>query len=107
MYRCMEQAAAAMGATVETQRQTRYYPYTLDINSPVVTRFIKACETMDLPCRLQSGGGGSDNNVLVRHGIMGMVLSCGMMQIHSCREEISICDLANMAKLVETLLDLP
>ncbi len=107
MCRCMEQAAAAMGAAVEIQRQTRYYPYTLDTGSPVVTRFAKACEMLNLPCRLQSGGGGSDNNVLVRHGIMGMVLSCGMMQIHSCREEIAIDDLADMATLVETLLDLP
>lgn len=107
MCACMEAAAASMGAAVTISRDVRYHPYELDKNDPVVVRFTEACRLLGLPCRLESGGGGSDNNVLMRQNVTGMVLSCGMMQVHSCREQISIRDLVNTARLVETLITLP
>lgn len=107
MCACMEQAAADLGASVKIHRRTAYYPYEVDSSSPVVRRFLAACGQLGMTGRLETGGGGSDNNVLVRRGISGMVLSCGMNQVHSCHENISIADLVLTARLVEKLIELP
>lgn len=104
---CMEQAAADMGATVHIRRQQSYAPYRIASDSPVVQRFTEACARLSLPVHLEAGGGGSDNNVLVLHGITGMVIACGMDQIHSCQEQLPIRDLVNTARIVEQLIELP
>ena len=107
MCACMEEAAAGMGATVRISRRATYHPYQIDDHGPLVERFRTACNLLGLQARLEAGGGGSDNNVLVLHGIDGMVLSCGMRQVHSCQEHILIDDLVMTARLVEKLIELP
>lgn len=71
---------------------------------PVVKRFKRACEKLDLPGRTTYTLGGSDNNILALHGITGIVLSCGMQQVHSTREFAQIEDLMAGAALVAELL---
>lgn len=104
---CMENAAAELGATVRISRRATYHPYRIDENGPLVKRFGTACSLLGIDARLEAGGGGSDNNVLVLHGISGMVLSCGMRQVHSCQEHIPVDDLVMTARLVEKLIELP
>ena len=48
--------------------------------------------------------GGSDNHNFVKNGIHGIVLSCGMQEVHSVREYIAIEDLIKGAQLVAELI---
>jgi tripeptide aminopeptidase len=104
MRACMEQGAAETGARVSIKEVTSYHPYQVNPEHPVVGRFVRACAKLGLPGKLSTSGGGSDNNVLMQHGIAGIVLTCGMQQVHSCSENISILDLVNTARLVEELI---
>ena len=51
--------------------------------------------------------GGSDNNILMLHGLTGIVLSCGMRNVHSTREYTCAEDLVKGAQLVAELLKDP
>ncbi len=70
----------------------------------VVSRFVRACEKLGLPGRLTYTLGGSDNNILALHGITGIVLSCGMREVHSTNEYTEADDLVRGAELVAALL---
>lgn len=104
MRSAMQLAADQSGARLVIHESRSYEPYQVDREHPVVRRFVKACGLTGLPVRLGATGGGSDNNILALHGIVGIVLSCGMMKVHSCQEEISIRDLVDTARLVEALI---
>ncbi len=104
MCASMRRGAASTGARLEVHEVTSYQPYEISPEHPVVRRFVDVCETIGLPVRLAATGGGSDNNILALHGIAGIVLSCGMMKVHSCQEEISVRDLVDTAKLVRGLI---
>ena len=71
---------------------------------PVVKRFERACAKLGLPGRTKSTLGGSDNNILALHGITGIVLSCGMYNVHSTQEYALVEDLVKCAELTAELL---
>ena len=72
--------------------------------SPGRGSFQRACRTLGLPGGLTCTLGGSDNNILLLHGLMGIVLSCGMRSVHSTREYTCAEDLVKGAQLVAELL---
>ncbi len=104
MTDAMLRAADQTGAKVETTRKPSYLPYEIRPDHPVVRRFEKACHNNNLPVRLVSTGGGSDNNILALHGIDGIVISCGMTDVHSRDESVSIDDLVTVTRLVRSLI---
>lgn len=107
MIACMQEAADQYGAKLDVDRVLTYVPYAVSEDSPVMVRFNKACQALGLSCQATGGGGGSDNNVLVLHGIEGLVLATGMTNCHSVNEQISIRDLVDTARLVEQLILIP
>ena len=78
--------------------------YDVPDDHPVVRRFKRACEKLGLPGDLTGTLGGSDNNILALHGITGIVLSCGMRDVHSTAEYTEADDLVRGARLVAELL---
>ncbi|MDD2533173.1 MAG: M20/M25/M40 family metallo-hydrolase [Eubacteriales bacterium] len=104
LCQAMTEAAERMGATVDAQIVTSYYPYQVKATDSVARRFIAACEQIGLAPRLTTTGGGSDMNVLSRAGISGMVLSCGMQQVHSNQEFLIAQDLAVLTDLVMAII---
>lgn len=104
MRAAMQAGADETKARLQIQENTSYLPYQIAADRPVVQRFISVCSKLGLPLRLTATGGGSDNNVLALHGIEGIVLSCGMMNVHSCQEQIAVRDLVDTARLVQGLL---
>lgn len=82
--------------------------YVLDmsgkVGSAVVERFRRVCKKQGLSGKLVKTFGGSDNNSFARHGILGLVLSCGMYQVHSAREYTKTEDLLAGARLVAGLV---
>jgi len=107
MVDCMELAAAGAGASVTVQTHASYHPYRVDPDQPVARRFQDACIAIGKSARLIATGGGSDLNVLSRAGLSGMVLSCGMQQVHSNAENLALDDLSDLVLLLQALVDAP
>ncbi len=99
-----EETAAWYFASAEVKSTVRIRSYRTEENSPAVRHFLRACEALGFPGDRIRTFGGSDNNNLAQHGIQGLVLSCGMTDMHSTRESIRTEDLVNGARLVAELI---
>ena len=78
--------------------------YQIDRDASVVKRFERSCKALGIEPELVTTFGGSDNNNFVRHGIQGIVLSCGMFQVHSTKEYALVEELKKGAALVAELI---
>ena len=74
--------------------------YRIPEEHPVVRRFLRACGRLGLPGDTTVTLGGSDNNILLLHGLTGIVLSCGMRGVHSTAEYTCAEDLLKGAELL-------
>lgn len=92
-------------ATYQLTSNIECYAYEIEKDSEVVKRYIDACEKLELPLTLTKTFGGSDNNNLVRHGIEGIVIACGMEQVHSCNEYTSVDALVKSTNLLLKLME--
>jgi tripeptide aminopeptidase len=104
LERIFSETVQGTGAEVEVEMQVHVHAYQTDKKSPVVRRFTNVCRKLGLPGTLTKTFGGSDNNPFALHGIDGIVLSCGMNQVHSVQEYTSVEDLVLCAKLVAGLI---
>lgn len=94
------------GAEFTLETTINIEAYRIEENESVVQRFVKACGELDIPFELMDTFGGSDNNVFVKNGIRGIVLSCGMYQVHSVKEYALVSDLERGAELVGRLVSM-
>ena len=99
---CLE--GDTVGASVKFSHKVCIKAFDIPEDRPVVRRFVSACEKLDLPGNLIRTHGGSDNAVYVDRGIDGIVLSCGMYDVHSVGEYSFVEDLVIGAELVEALI---
>lgn len=104
MKSCVIKAAELWGGQVQIDEHVSYLPYAIDRNSKVVQRFNEACKAVGIVPSYDKTGGGSDNNVLNQHAIEGIVISCGMNDVHSVNENISVEDLIMTARLTYALI---
>lgn len=102
--RVFETAAKETGAQIEVQYETYLTAYQLSEEEPVVKNFREVCEQLSIECQLTSTFGGSDNNSFLKHGIRGIVLACGMNQVHTASEYSSVDELVKCAAIVAGLL---
>ncbi len=99
-----EKTAAEAGAVCSFQTEIQMTAYETDRDAPVTQRFLGACQRLGLKGELIETYGGSDQNNFALHGISGLVLSCGMREVHSVREYIFTEDLVMGAGLVAELV---
>jgi tripeptide aminopeptidase len=78
--------------------------YDVSGEDPVVKKFLRVCKDLDYPSKLIATFGGSDNNNFVRNNITGIVLACGMQQVHSCEEYTYVEDLEKCSRIVMGLM---
>ena len=97
-------AEHAGNAEIDFRVEPHLTAYRVPKDHPVVRRFQRACEKLGLPGSLTGTLGGSDNNILMLHGLTGIVLSCGMQNPHSTGEFTCVDDLVKGAELVAELL---
>ncbi len=102
--RICEDTAAGFGAVVRVDSRLHMLAYRVEKKEPVVQRFRRVCETLGVECSLTRTLGGSDNNCFIQHGIRGIVLSCGMNQVHSTEEFSSVSELERCASIVAGLI---
>lgn len=70
----------------------------------VVLSFVKACKELGIKYEFTETFGGSDNNNFMLHGIKGIVLACGMNEVHSTNEYTTIDELTNITNIVMKLM---
>jgi len=78
--------------------------YKVEEKHPVVKRFQRVCEELGYDTQFVSTFGGSDNNNFMRYGITGIVIACGMNQVHSCDEYTHVDELVKCANIVVKLM---
>lgn len=98
------QEAEKAGAVCEFTQRVDVTAYETVRNSPVVKRFLECCGHLGIKPELTATFGGSDNNNFVKNGLDGIVLSCGMFQVHSVEEYTDVEELKKGAALVAGLL---
>lgn len=104
LRKIMQDITEKAGAGFELSSYIDMKAYETAASEPVVKRFEAACKKLGLGGTLTRTFGGSDNNNFASHGIKGIVLSCGMNEVHSVREYTTVQDLIKGAELVAELL---
>lgn len=96
-------SAGRYGGEAEVTYRIGTYAYETSMESTVVRRMWDVCKKLGFPFLPKESFGGSDNNVLAAHGIEGIVLACGMEQVHSVQEYTTVQALAETAELLTAL----
>ncbi len=91
-------------ANYEFETSVGCQAYEIAKDHPVISRFQKVCEKLNYPVELVSTFGGSDNNNFVKNGINGIVMACGMNQVHSCKEYTKISELERCTSILINLM---
>ncbi len=102
--RTFEQVTGAGNASFAFDYQIHLEAYETAAEEACVRHFRQACGRLGLPGELVQTFGGSDNNSFALHRVPGLVLSCGMEQVHSVKEYIRLEDLETGARLVAELI---
>lgn len=104
MVSCIENTAWNSGGTCGIEITKIYDAYALPTDSAVVRRFEAACIACGVQPQLQSSTGGSDNSVFSARGLEGIVVACGMHEIHSVTEYTYASELCKIAEIIEKLM---
>lgn len=104
VFKVFDEEAQAKGANIEADCKVEITAYETPFEHRVVQRFIRACEKVNIQSNIHSTFGGSDQNNFALHGITGLVIACGMNEVHSTREYSNINDLENCVRLVMNLM---
>lgn len=99
-----KQVTKEKGASYRLETEIECYAYETSKESRVVKRYQKACEELGISVSLTKTFGGSDNNNLVRHGIDGIVIACGMEQVHTCKEYTTVDELVKSTGVLLKLM---
>lgn len=99
-----EETVTAEGGKVLLEYEINLHAYDTGKDARAVKNFMTACEKLEMKGKLTSTFGGSDNNNFALHGIKGIVLSCGMQEVHSVNEHINVKDLVKGAELVKEII---
>ncbi|KZX16833.1 peptidase T [Methanobrevibacter cuticularis] len=98
------QTANKYNGKIEIDTQVNIHSYETPINHPVVKRFKRVCEELNIPYEILPALGGSDNNNMEQNGINGLVLSSAMNNPHSLEEYTTISELEKITKIVIKLM---
>lgn len=98
--------AKLWNASIEFKYDIHLKAYELDENEELVKRFDKAIGKLGIKAKHIKTLGGADNHQFNANGIKGIVVSCGMTDVHSKNETVKIADLVNGANLVLSLIQL-
>lgn len=97
-------AAKNGGAKSEFSYSIGVRAYETDLSLPVAKHFSDACEMLERKAVFEKSLGGSDNNQFAQHGIAGLVLACGMENVHTVSEYIRISDIRDAIMLILCLV---
>lgn len=99
-----ERTAASYGGSLEIVFEKQIEAYEIGDGEKVVERFKRVCRSLGLKGTTQYTLGGSDNNHFVRNGIRGIVVACGMNEVHTPKEFTTAEELEKSALLALGLI---
>jgi tripeptide aminopeptidase len=99
-----EHTAASYEGSIEFHYEKQIEAYEIGEEEEVVRRFRKASEELGLNPVTEYTLGGSDNNHFVRNGIRGIVVACGMNEVHTTKEYTTVDQLEKSASLALFLI---
>lgn len=99
-----EETAAGRKGGCEIRFEKQIEAYEIGEDETVVKRFQKACALLGLKGETQYTLGGSDNNHYVRNGIRGIVVACGMNEVHTTKEFTTAEELETCTRLALGLI---
>ncbi|MBQ7840890.1 MAG: M20/M25/M40 family metallo-hydrolase [Lachnospiraceae bacterium] len=102
-----KETAAGYKAEAEVNYEINLQAYEVDPEETVVKSFCSVCDGLGIEKQLTKTFGGSDNNSFLQHGIKGIVLACGMNQVHSTKEYTTAEELERCAQIVAGLMTCP
>ncbi len=76
----------------------------IDPNHDVVKIAQRAAANLDRKIRTATSGGGSDANILYRHGIVTAVLGTGCEKVHTVEERVALADMVRAAELLVEII---
>lgn len=91
-------------ARIEARVEKVFDGYRLAASHPVIKTVSEALRTMGMEPRLLPSGGATDANIFAGHGIEAAVLGMGGSNFHTTREDLSITNMVNSARFLETVL---
>lgn len=86
--------------------KNEYKAFSVPEDATVVQLAKKALNNLDIPCKIGSGGGGSDANIFAASGIQMIIAGTGMDNVHTVHECILIDELHRGAAFVEEIIKL-
>lgn len=103
MEACLEKACQELGGKVQTTVELVYPEIKLRAEEQVVKIAVEAANNLGLPVSLEKTGGGSDANILNGYNIPTANLGCGMENVHTSDEFITI---ENLVKNPQFLVEI-
>ena len=104
MRACLQETCDEMGAQLKFDLSLTFASFNLALDDPLVKRVQDSCERIGLPFTAEKGGGGSDANIMVLHGIKPLVVGCGMEKVHTGEEYVEIEELNQAAEMILNLM---
>ena len=104
MKKVFSKITSVSHATLKFSTEFGCLSYKVEKDHPVVKKFEKVCKELGYDTQFTSTFGGSDNNNFMRYGITGIVIACGMNEVHSCTEYTHIEELVKCANIVVKLM---
>lgn len=98
-----QKCAKEEGGALEFTSRVGCHAYETALESPVVERFRQVCKERGLSFSPKVSFGGSDNNQFAPRGVEGIVLACGMNNVHSTEEYLMVEDLLEATAIVASL----
>lgn len=96
--------ANRIGGTLDYGYEVFFAAYHVDMESDTIAHFKNACSGIGTMAEFIPTFGGADNHQFHAHGINGIVVACGMENVHTVKEYIKIENLVKGAELVEKLI---
>ena len=91
-------------ADITDHLRTEFETYTLPSEDPATGRVKRALRSIGLEPTMKPSGGGTDGNVFRTKGISAVVVGIGDHDMHTVREQVSVPELVDSARLCEALL---
>jgi tripeptide aminopeptidase len=97
--------ASLPGTGYKFHYQTHFDAYRLDENQAGVRHVVSAALKTGLQPQFIRTNGGSDNNVFVKRGLPGVVLSAGYMEPHSLKERVRLSEMSLCCQFLLNILE--
>ncbi len=100
---CCIKAVGAIGGSYTIESELAYPSYTIDDGNKALLKFKEACNTLHIPYKGATSGGGSDTNILRGYNIDAITLASGYTGAHSVDESIDKKSFETLPELLITL----